>query len=557
MSNRLFLLLGVVLPLFAQTYTGSIRGRVTDPAGLAVPRAQVTITEISTNSLSKTETNDVGDYMVSFLKPGDYRAVFSAAGFKEVVQTGMRLQLNQSMTVDAVMQIGAVSEKVEVSASATQLNYVSPEIGHVMESEALMNVPLIATNSRGRSPVLLAKLLPGVTSTSNNNSNINNFSFGGGRPVTNEIMVDGLPTTNPSDQTYTLTPSPDSIQEFKVLTTPFSSEYGHTGGGIMIMTSRGGTNDYHGGIYDYFRNRLLNNRNVFQTTKATLKYVQNDPGFTIGGPVLVPKLYNGRDKTFFFVDFNVTLASNGNLYTQLVPTSLEKSGDFSQTLSGGKLMTIYDPSTTRLGPDGKTYIRDPFSGNRIPSARFDTSGAAIAKFYPDANGSYPGNLNYSVNPPQIRQTWQWLARIDHDFSSNDKLFGRIGRYNPNGEAQPRILSKANNDTAGGFRDTQLTLSHTHVFGPRVVNDLRVGFVQEHNYTIASSAPSPELGIKNVTLNEFPIVAVQNQNMIPLGSDRQRRRPRPQLRVLRGPQLREGPAHAEDGRRLPPSDVELL
>ncbi|MCX6622646.1 MAG: TonB-dependent receptor, partial [Acidobacteria bacterium] len=142
----------------------------------------------------------------------------------------------------------------------------------------------------------------------------------------------------------------------------------------------------------------------------------------------------------------------------------------------------------------------------------------IVKFYPAANGAFPGSLNYSVNPPQIRQTWQWLARLDHNFSSNDRFFGRIGGYNPNGEAQPRILNKANNDTQGGFRDTQITLSYTHVFGSRLVNDARVGFVQEHNYTFASSAPSPELGLRNVTLSEFPIVTVQNQNMIQLGSN---------------------------------------
>ena len=169
-------------------------------------------------------------------------------------------------------------------------------------------------DSRGRSPLLLSKLVPGVSSTSY--GNINNFSFGGGRPVTNEIMVDGLPTTNPSDQTYTLTPSPDAVQELKVLTTPFSAEYGHTGGGIMMLTSKGGTNQYHGSVYDYFRNRLLNNRNFFQPAKSTQKYVQNDPGGTFGGPLRIPKLYNGRDKTFFFTDFNVTLASNGNLYNQ-------------------------------------------------------------------------------------------------------------------------------------------------------------------------------------------------------------------------------------------------
>jgi hypothetical protein len=499
----------------AQTYTGSIRGHVSDPTGLPVTGAAVSLTEIETNSVRKTVTNEVGDYVISFLQPAEYRVRVTAAGFKESLQGPVRLQLNQSMSLDMRLELGQVTDTVEVSAEATQINTVSPEIGHVVAAESLINVPLAATNSRGRSPVLLAKLVPGVSST--NYGNINNFSFGGGRPVTNEIMVDGLPTTNPSDQTYTLTPSPDAVQEFKVLTTPFSAEYGHTGGGIMMLTSKSGTNQYHGSFYDYFRNRLLNNRNFFQPAKSTQKYVQNDPGGTFSGPVRIPKLYNGHDKTFFFADFNVTLASNGNIYNQQTPTDLERSGDFSQTFSGGKLMTIYDPLTTQLGSDGKTYTRTPFAGNRIPSARIDTSAAKIVNFYPAPNGSYAGGLNYLVQPPTIRQNWQWLTRVDHNFGANDKIFGRIGGYNPNSDAAQYIPNKANNDTAGGFRDTQITLSHTHVFGPTLVNDFRVGFVQEHNYTIASSSPSPELGIKNVLLSEFPQITVQNLNLVPLGS----------------------------------------
>ena len=241
MCRQLSVFILATLPLFSQTFTGTIRGRVSDSTGLPIPGVQVTVTEEATNAVTKTRTNDVGDFVVSFLKPGLYRLSFSAPGFKEHIESGLTLLLNQQLTADVVMQVGQVTETVEVSAVANPLNLASPEIGHVVGEVQLLNVPLIATNSRGRSPLLLAKLVPGVTSTSANNSNINNFSFGGGRPVTNEILVDGLPTTNPSDQTYTLTPSPDAVQEFKVLTTPFSAEYGHTGGGVMMLTSKSGT----------------------------------------------------------------------------------------------------------------------------------------------------------------------------------------------------------------------------------------------------------------------------------------------------------------------------
>lgn len=149
------------------------------------------------------------------------------------------------------------------------------------------NLPEVVNPSRGRSPFLLAKLLPGVTSTSSNNSNINNFSFGGGRPDTNEILIYGVPTTNPSDNTYTFTPSPDSVDEFKVVTFPFSSEFGHTGGGVLLATTKHGTNEFHGSLYEYFRNRILNARSFFQA-ENNQRYVENEPGFTLGGPVLLP-----------------------------------------------------------------------------------------------------------------------------------------------------------------------------------------------------------------------------------------------------------------------------
>jgi hypothetical protein len=514
MARRLWLLLLFASTALAQTFTGSIRGRVTDPSGAALPGATVTVTETATSTAVRTVTNETGDYTVSFLKPGVYRVSIAAAGFKESVDRDVILQLNQSLRIDKTMELGASSETVEISATTSQLNYESPEIGHVVGEQQLLNVPLAATNSRGRSLLLLAKLIPGVTSTSSNNSNINNFSFGGGRPVTNEILVDGLPTTNPSDQTYTLTPSPDAIQEFKVITTPFSAEWGHTGGGVMLLTSKRGTNNYHGSVYDFFRNRVLNGRTPFQPVQSQVKYVQNDPGFTFGGPVRLPG-YNGKNRTFFFVDWNVTLASNGTLFQGFVPTARERAGDFSQTFNAsGQLIQIFDPANTRAG-----LARDPFPGNVIPASRIDPVAREIVKFYPDTNASAT-SYNYYVTPPQLRQTWQWLWRIDHDFGPNDKAFVRMGRYNPNGDAQLRIPNKANNDTAGGFRDTQVAISETHVFGPRVVNDFRFGFVQEVNYTIPGGEvqPAPELGLKGVTLDTFPIVQVSGGiGMIQLGA----------------------------------------
>ena len=514
-SQCLFLLqLATVSVLSAQTYTGSISGKVTDASGSVVPKAAVTLTEESTNTVLKTATGDSGDYIVSYLKPGTYKIQFAATGFKEYVETAIPLQINQNRRVDPVLQVGDVAEVVQVSAAAAQVNYVSPEIGQVVDADQLINLPQQATGGRGRSPFLLAKLLPGVTTNGNTYTNINGFSFAGGRRVTNEILVDGLPTTNPSDETYTLTPSPDSIQEFKVLTTPFSAEYGHTGGGVMIATSRSGGNDLHGSAYDLFRNRLLNTRDFFSPAQSATKYVQNDPGGTIGGPVLIPKLYNGRNKTFFFVDFNVTLASQGNVYSALTPTDLQKSGDFSQTFASGQLVPIYDPNTTHTGADGKTIVRDPFSGNVIPSSRIDAVAAQIVKFYPEPNWTAGAN-NYVVTPPNQNDNWQYLGRIDQNFGANDRAFFRFGQYSPNNNATADIPNKANNQQAGGWTDTQAVLSETHIFSPTLVSDFRFGWVQEDNYSTVTGGPAPELGLKGVDLNTFPIVSVSQ--IIQLGA----------------------------------------
>jgi hypothetical protein len=504
----------VAATVSAQTYTGSISGKVTDSSGAVVPKAAVSLTEESTNTTLKTVTGDSGDYVISFLKPGAYRIVFAAPGFKEHVESGVLLQINQDRRVDPVLEVGQVNETVEVSASTVQVNYVSPEIGQVVDADQLINLPDEATSSRGRSPFLLAKLLPGVTTNGNTYTNINGFSFAGGRRVTNEILVDGLPTTNPSDETYTLTPSPDSIQEFKVLTTPFSAEYGHTGGGVMIATSRSGGNSIHGSAYDLFRNRLLNGRDFFSAAQSSTKYVQNDPGGTIGGPVVIPHFYDGKDKTFVFVDFNVTLASQGSADSALVPTDRQKSGDFSQTFSGGQLVPIYDPGTNYIGADGKTTLRNPFPGNVIPSSRVDPVAAQIVKFYPEPNWTASAN-NYFVTPPSENDNWQYLGRIDQNFSSNDRAFFRFGQYSPNNNAVVDIPNLANNQTAGGWTDTQAVLSETHIFNATLVSDFRFGWVQEDNYTTITGGPVPQLGLKGVDLNTFPLVSVSQ--MIGLGA----------------------------------------
>ncbi|MFN7919677.1 MAG: carboxypeptidase regulatory-like domain-containing protein [Bryobacteraceae bacterium] len=495
---------GLLAPVacLAQTYTGSIGGTVIDGSGSGVPSAQVSIRYLKSNAVTKTTTGAAGDFLAPFLQPGTYEVSVTAKGFKEAVRTGIEVQISQPVRLEIPLAVGEVTERVEVSASAAELNTVSSEIGYSVGEQVLVNLPLVNGNSRGRSPLLLSKILPGVSSTSTNNSNINNFSFGGGRPVSNEILVDGLPTTNVSDQTYTFTPSPESLQELRVLTAPFSAEYGHTGGGVMALSSKSGGNQYRGMVFDFFRNRILNARAPFQGD-LTQKYVQNTPGGNIGGPVRLPG-YDGKNKTFFFADFNVTLANTGGFFQSLVPTAAERAGDFSQTILSGRPAAIYDPATTRQ--DSGRTVRDPFPASKVPAARIDAVSGKIAAFFPQPNAQIGGN-NFAGAPPTVRQTWQWLARVDHIFNDHDRGFFRAGGYNPNSDAVIQIPNKANNGTAGGFTDLQLVANETHVFSSRAVNDFRAGLTQEINYTYPGDSASPELGLNGVPLNEFPIVNI--------------------------------------------------
>ena len=497
--------------LYAQTYTGGgIGGQITDPAGKSVVDATVEAVEVATQTSANTKSNAEGEYLIARLKPGVYQVTISAPGFKgEVVQT-VEVQLDRTFRLDKQLAVGSASDTVSVVATDTSVNYDSPEISTTLTSEEVEELPIITQTGRGRSPYLLAVLAPGTTSTSNSNNNVNNFSLGGGRPVTNEILIDGLPSTNPSDNTYTYTPSPESIEELKVTTTPFSAELGHTGGGVLLANTKHGTNQYHASLYTYFNNRLLNAKNYFTpSTAPVLRYDQNDPGVTLSGPLSLPHL-SGRDKTFFFTDLNVTYSAQptSQFSSNRTPTDLERTGDFSQDTG----ITIYDPATTQVTTDGagnQIITRQPFQDNKIPASRIDPVAAQLVKYFPEPNGDYGGGNNYQIIPIQHQQILQGMLRIDHTINEKDSVFARYGRYSPNQDAVTYIPNAANSSNTNGWYDNQFVASETHIFGPTASNDFRFGLVQEMNYTYAGGAFPSTLGLTGVPTEEFPNIATSN------------------------------------------------
>jgi len=507
LAISLFMVASSCTALQAQTFTGGgIGGLITDPAGKPVAGVTVEVTEVATQTQQSTKSNGDGEYLIERLRPGVYTATFHSAGFKDEVVQGLQVQLNLTFKLDQKLSVGAASDTVRVEATDSSLNFDSPEISSTLTSEVVGELPIIAQTGRGRSPYNLAVLSPGTTSTSNAENNVNNFSLGGGRPVTNEILIDGLPSTNPSDNTYTYTPSPESIEELKVTTTPFSAEFGHTGGGIILANTKHGSNEFHGSLYTYFDNRLLNARQYFQHGPNTA-YDENDPGVTLSGPLSLPHL-SGRDKTFFFADLNVTYSAVPAAQSaQRTPTDLERSGDFSQDSA-----VIYDPATTVVTTDSQgnqVITRQPFLNNKIPANRIDPIAAELVKYYPEPTGNYGGGANYQIYPSQHQQILQGMVRIDHTISENDSVFARYGRYSPNQDAVHYIANDANTSNTNGWYDNQLVASETHVFGPRASNDFRFGLVQEINYTYAGGAFPGTLGLTGVPTEEFPNIGTSN------------------------------------------------
>jgi hypothetical protein len=508
------LIAGAGATLLAQTFTGGgIGGQILDPSGKAVSGVAVLATEVATQTSASTTSNEEGEYLIPRLKPGVYKITFTAPGFKQELVDDIEVQLDRTFRLDKQLAIGSASETVSVAATDTSVDFDSPEISSTLTGEQVQDLPTVTQTGRGRSPYLLAVLAPGTTSSKDAENNVNNFSLGGGRPVTNEILIDGLPSTNPSDNTYTYTPSPESIEELKITTTPFSAELGHTGGGVILANTRHGSNQFHASVYTYFNNRLMNARGYFQKT-PNLRYDQNDPGFTVSGPLSLPHL-SGRDKTFFFADLNVTYSAKptSKLSAARTPTPAELSGDFS---ADG--ITIYDPATTVVTTDSQgnqLITRQPFPGNKIPSARIDSVAAKLVNYFPAPNGDFGGGINYQIIPTQHQQILQGMVRVDHTVSEKDTLFARYGRYTPNQDAVNYIPNAANEDNTNGWYDNQFVASETHLFGPKASNDFRFGFVQEINYTDQGGGFPSGLGLNGVPTEEFP--NINTSNFLPLGT----------------------------------------
>ncbi len=533
------LLLTAALPcatrLAAQEYRATITGKITDPTGSAVPNADVTVTGTGTDFVTRGKSDASGNYSVPFLAPGTYEVKVTASGFSSGVRSGIELHAGDKTQVDIPLQLGQSSQAVTVQASGELLQTATASVGQVIDSRQTRDLPVL-----GRNPFMLAALASGVSSGLYNGkvSQLGRPFDGaaaqlsiGGLGSRYLILLDGVPNDPPERASAAIylgfAPSPEAVEEVNVQTNIYDAQYGHTSGAVVNTVLRSGTNTYHGSLYEYFRNTVLN-ANTFDSNAAgtPVSVVHwNQPGVLFSGPVFLPKVYNGKNKTFFMVSWERVWNVNPYTYIGSVPTAAERGGDFSGlTQSNGQPITIYDPLTTQL-VNGQ-YVRTPFAGNRIPAARINPVGQALMNYYPLPNvAGAAGGFNNYVNTPnsQVDQYNSTSVRIDHQLNDNQKLAGvwfRNVRNQVNPAAGYPFPATPYTSLGSGYNVERNnyggSLDFTDVLSPTLVLDLRYGMIYHpfalayygDNFNVASLGFSPSL-IAQLPHQTFPGVALSN------------------------------------------------
>jgi len=362
---------------FAQQQTASLTGQVTDSTGAAVPGAQVTVADTQRGFTTAVVTDQRGDYLFPELEPSDhYQISVIKTGFKSTVQTNVTLQIAQSAKIDLKVAIGDVTDSVTVTSAAPQLDTQTSSLGQVITGNTVENLPL-----NGRSTFRLIALTPGVTFSQSaygqfgdvavNSTWDTNFSINGGRAQSNEILIDGVPSSAGFFDQITTLPIVDETQEFKVESNNLSAVYGRYSGGAINVTTKSGTNEYHGNVFEFLRNSAFDANDWFnkRAGHSNIEFRMNQFGGTIGGPVTIPHLYKGHDRTFFFFAYQGTRRVKGSSFIGTVPTDAEKSGDFS----AAGLNPIYNPYTT----NSTTKVRTQFANNKIDPSLIDPVAKAL------------------------------------------------------------------------------------------------------------------------------------------------------------------------------------
>lgn len=496
--------------LRAQTGNGSIEGAVTDPSGGAVAGATVTARNMDTSLTQMTTTTDAGVYYLPNLPPGRYAITFEAAGLKKLDQEGVTVTVSSPTSLNVQMQVGAVTESVTVSADASQLQTTSSDIGRTVQSDLVQNLPLQVSGTL-RNPVQFVELVPGFVGTLGNNPANNatdDFKVNGGQETGTDILVDGVSISLVSPNTqWNKGVSTDAVDEFKVMQSNFTAEYGQSGDGIVNLTVKSGTNELHGSAYDFLRNKSLDANNWFNNLQGLKRPVdtQNDFGATIGGPVYIPKLYNGKNKTFFFFAYEGFRFRTGGSSNVSMPNENFRKGDFSAICTAGftaagicnnLTQQIYDP-TTHVAVPGDVLTNDP-------NFKASTVMTNIFNLLPPTSGA----LNNNVVDTTIASTTANLydVKIDQVFSDKHRMSGGFDFDNTNTGGFSNLGPIFGQSTPQDTRYARI--SDNYVISPTLVNQALFGFSRRFRGEISNSLGQgyPEkIGLMGVNNTTFPCI----------------------------------------------------
>lgn len=471
-------LIALTMPALAQT--AQISGRITDSKESVIVDAAVTATNAGTGISRKTTSNSEGYYALPLLPPGEYQLTVQRDGFRTIKRAGVKLEVAQSAEINFTLDVGQVTETVNITADAYRLRTQDAQTGEVINERMVRNLPQL-----NRDPLQLLILAGNVAGGGSRATPGSDTRINGGRTVGVEYTIDGITAgTGLAHDVIRATPTMEAVSEFKVITNGIAAEYGRLSGGAVELVTRSGANDFHGQVFDYLQNDNFNANSWQQNTLGGKKaeFKRNNFGAAIGGPVRVPWLYNGANRTFFFFNYDgVRRRQAGTLKTTSVPSELERRGDFSQTVYNGIRPTLYDMNgPVSYDAASNTYRRTALlgDGKRIPDNIVSPVSKAILKYVPLPNFTpRPGTSstsNYVAPQSSFDNADMWAVRLDHQFSEAHKTYGRFARRDADSGvtrwAGP--LTTANQNNVG--EAWGLTLNHDWTVSPSLLVNLRAG-----------------------------------------------------------------------------------
>ncbi len=470
--------------LFAQNSTSQISGTVTDKSGAVEPGASVEVINTDTQAERSVTSGASGSYILSLLPPGNYQLVISKQGFQTITISGIKLEVNQGLTLNEQLQVGATSQTVTVSSQSELLQASDSVLGTVIAGETVNNLPL-----NGRNFTQLLTLTPGATPISTSQganlgvddgstvaipgSSAQNPSINGQQNRETLYLLDGVVNTDFRTTTYTILPIIDGISQFKVQSHDDDPAFGSVLGGVVNLVTKSGTNRFHGSGWEFARNAVFDARNSFTDFSGSgapappAPFSQNEFGGTIGGPVWIPKLYKGKNKTFFFFAYEGWRYSQTSNALYNVPTQAEVNGDFSNSIG---FKQIYDPTTTTVNAGGTGYTRQPFAGSVIPASRINPAMQSYIKAYFDQPNLSGSSYNEQLTTSEVNNNNNYQGRIDQTVTSRDNLFFRWNNMFVN----QRLPTTNSVQSATSFDGLNLGGGITHVFRPNLLLNVSGG-----------------------------------------------------------------------------------